>query len=400
MPSPPDQTNQSVLVSTTLDQSGESHVTRLHRAVIGPVAANYYLPVLARLDTRERAIPIWNWAACFCTLNWMVFRGLWGPALLYASVVLGAAMGLLALTTLAAAMPESLQWSLWAALITLALLVPGFFGNAWMYGVYRKRLARALTGTASVQEACLLLNRQSSSHPRLVWIMLANAVLAALVLAAWMALPTRPTAPRRDGDVASTTQPSAVAASAGAAASPAQAESTVASGTEAMPQSTTPAQSNMPIASASPEKASEARVVAAPAPEAIAQAAPVPAPAAAVAAASTAPTIPELRRSTRFRAVAPEPLAPSAARAAMPAVPAKSPGQFLINVGLFAQDDNARRAHARLREAGLPAIKQELQGHSGKLTRVRVGPFATRADADAATEQIRALQLDAVVVRQ
>ena len=72
----------------------------------------------------------------------------------------------------------------------------------------------------------------------------------------------------------------------------------------------------------------------------------------------------------------------------------------MINVGLFAQDDNARRAAVKLREAGLTVVTQELQRASGSLTQVRVGPFATRADADDAAQKIRALKLDAVVARQ
>lgn len=85
--------------------------------------------------------------------------------------------------------------------------------------------------------------------------------------------------------------------------------------------------------------------------------------------------------------------APSSRRSA-------SDGPYLINVGLFAQHDNAQRAFARLKEAGLPATTQDLQRSAGTLTRVRVGPFASRAQADAAALQIRALPLDAVVIRQ
>jgi DedD protein len=73
---------------------------------------------------------------------------------------------------------------------------------------------------------------------------------------------------------------------------------------------------------------------------------------------------------------------------------------FVINVGLFAQDDNARRVQARLNEAGLPVFTQELQRASGSLTRVRVGPYTGRAEADDAAQKIRALQLDAVATRQ
>ena len=70
-----------------------------------------------------------------------------------------------------------------------------------------------------------------------------------------------------------------------------------------------------------------------------------------------------------------------------------------FTIALFAQRDNAQRAFDRLQAAGLPATTQELSRNGGRLTRVRVGPFASREQADAAARQIRALQLDAVVVR-
>lgn len=87
-----------------------------------------------------------------------------------------------------------------------------------------------------------------------------------------------------------------------------------------------------------------------------------------------------------------------ATRTPAPAAPER--GTFLINVGLFAQQDNALRVHARLKEAGLPATSTTLETRNGPRTRVRVGPFASRAQADAAAQRIRAMQLDAVVIRQ
>ena len=69
-------------------------------------------------------------------------------------------------------------------------------------------------------------------------------------------------------------------------------------------------------------------------------------------------------------------------------------------MGLFAEDSNARKAHAKLIDAGLAAFTQELDGPKGKRTRVRVGPFDTQAEADAAAQKIRALKLDAVVFGQ
>ena len=73
----------------------------------------------------------------------------------------------------------------------------------------------------------------------------------------------------------------------------------------------------------------------------------------------------------------------------------------MINVGLFADPNNARNAYTKLKDAGLPATTQELKSANGQLrTRVRAGPFESQAEAERAAEAIRALRLDAAVVRQ
>lgn len=72
---------------------------------------------------------------------------------------------------------------------------------------------------------------------------------------------------------------------------------------------------------------------------------------------------------------------------------------FYLNVGLFADDNNARNAHVKLLDAGLPSTQQEIKTPKGLLTRVRVGPFDTLTQADVAARKIRALGLEAVLVR-
>lgn len=68
-----------------------------------------------------------------------------------------------------------------------------------------------------------------------------------------------------------------------------------------------------------------------------------------------------------------------------------------VAVGMFADPANARRAEARLRDAGLPVLVDPVESSRGTLTRVRVGPLDDRAAADAAARRIRALGLDARV---
>lgn len=76
-----------------------------------------------------------------------------------------------------------------------------------------------------------------------------------------------------------------------------------------------------------------------------------------------------------------------------------APG-FYLNVGLFATESNATSTVDRLRKAGLPAFRQTLVNRKGERHRVRVGPYATRAQSDKAAATVRSLGLDAEVFRK
>ena len=95
----------------------------------------------------------------------------------------------------------------------------------------------------------------------------------------------------------------------------------------------------------------------------------------------------------------PKPVAAPAAPA-KPAGPMKMEKGFYINVGLFADESNARKAQSRLLNEGLPAFRQTLDSAKGTRTRVRVGPFASRSEAESAASSIRALALDAVIFQK
>ncbi len=444
MPETIDPSSRALAVTTVLDQSQESHIDQLHRAAIGPINAAYYLPILSRFETYDRGSPSWNWAASLCTLNWMLFRGLWTPALAYLGGLLLAVFAVFAWTRLAAPMAQSVEWGLWAGLATLAWLVPGFFGNAWLFGHYRLRLARALNATPTLAAACQLLARQASSHRRLALLVVLNAMLVTVLLGAWfwprtpsqvsarvdqgtvagLAEPARSAASAADTPLAtgSTSAPEPAASEPGSAGIPA--DTAGAQGTNAATTSTDGAQAADPAASDAATASAGAASTTEPAPLAptMATAATAPAEPASAAAPALAPALSHAAADAAIRHAAiaararkahrePRPAPRAAAAEATTPVDTKpapkaqdhmaqaANGRFLVNVGLFAQDDNARRAFERLVQAGLPATTQELQTGKGKRTRVRVGPYATRAQADAAAVKIRALQLDAVVIR-
>lgn len=73
-------------------------------------------------------------------------------------------------------------------------------------------------------------------------------------------------------------------------------------------------------------------------------------------------------------------------------------GRFIVQVGAFADADKAREARTKVERAGMKTYTQVVDTKDGKRTRVRVGPFTSRAEADKAAARIRALDLSASVL--
>lgn len=78
---------------------------------------------------------------------------------------------------------------------------------------------------------------------------------------------------------------------------------------------------------------------------------------------------------------------------------ALQPGKYYLNSGIYAQADNAQRVTRRLREAGHPVFTQSLESSKGEVTRIRVGPFDSRAQAEAAASKIQGMKLEAQLFR-
>lgn len=74
--------------------------------------------------------------------------------------------------------------------------------------------------------------------------------------------------------------------------------------------------------------------------------------------------------------------APSRPAAAPPAEPAASSVGFAVQMGAFSRESDATSLRDRLRAAGYSAIVQPVRTDKGTLSRVRVGPVATRAEAE------------------
>lgn len=117
----------------------------------------------------------------------------------------------------------------------------------------------------------------------------------------------------------------------------------------------------------------------------------------------------KLRKKTASSAAA-APAEKPATATAKPAAPATNADGNLptvgtaaghyLNVGTFAEVGNARRAQAKLLNAGLPAFRQTVTSPKGEMIRVRVGPFDNAAQAQKAAQQVRRMGLEAVAFRQ
>ena len=71
----------------------------------------------------------------------------------------------------------------------------------------------------------------------------------------------------------------------------------------------------------------------------------------------------------------------------------------VVQVGAFADAAKAKEARSKLEQAGIKTYTQEIETKEGKRIRVRVGPFASKEEADKAAEKIRKLNLPATVLK-
>ena len=79
--------------------------------------------------------------------------------------------------------------------------------------------------------------------------------------------------------------------------------------------------------------------------------------------------------------------------------PSETAVRSVVQVGAFADLAKAREVRSKLESAGIKTYTQDVETKDGKRTRVRVGPFATKEEADKAAEKIRKLNLQATVLK-
>jgi type II secretory pathway predicted ATPase ExeA/cell division septation protein DedD len=97
-------------------------------------------------------------------------------------------------------------------------------------------------------------------------------------------------------------------------------------------------------------------------------------------ASTTIEVVPIEIEASQPAAAAPEPVAAPRAVVA---------GDYLVSVGLFANRERADQLVAQLTQAGLPVVQRPFQLRRQQVQRVVLGPFATRADAEANLQSLR-----------
>ena len=89
---------------------------------------------------------------------------------------------------------------------------------------------------------------------------------------------------------------------------------------------------------------------------------------------------------------------PADTAAAKPSDAAANGGRFVVQVGAFLDDAKVHEARTKVEKLGLKTYTQPVDTPTGKRIRVRVGPYATKADADKIATKLKADGLQAVVL--
>ncbi|MBK7050126.1 MAG: hypothetical protein RL710_1525 [Pseudomonadota bacterium] len=416
--------------------------TELYKSVIGPVSQSYYLRVFAHFDAKGKPGILWHWSAFFYTLNWLIFRKMWGLAAWFAGLSLVFTLAVFGIGKLVFGYSETTEGILTGVSVLLAFVLPGLFANAAYYRFCERTINSVLVTGVGVPGACEVLTQRASTRKRLLGLIALNGVALVMLFAllAWVPggtlvgkIPSMATTvPPEPIEGAEPVQLPALATSAASSAAVA-ADSASAGASDPAPVQLEPvvtAAAAVPASDAQPSQladpaanlpsAHSISLPAVPSPVASVPALPVARPVvtAAKSAIPALPAVPVAKPEAvggaqkPAPAPAPAPLpAPPPAPAPLPAPPpapapthtsaevSPVPQQYFIQVGAFADLQNARKTMTQLEAMGLDAGAAPVVVKDGRLTRIRVGPFQNRAEARKAADKIKAQGLPALFVK-
>lgn len=387
----------------------------LYRLSVGPVNAAYYQRHFHRFETLGKAVPTWNHGAAFCTLAWLLLRKLWRPAALYLCLL--AALLLVWWGGVHGRLPLPLELALCLLVGMLLCVVPGILGNALYYQHVRQHTLQTLTRANSLSQARAQLAQQAVTKERLHTI----AAIQALLLAVLVGLVLHQADRGGRGDAPTPSGPPDLIIPQVPSPAPAQPAVFTPTPPADTPAEASPAAPELSIVTlaqavpATPEAAPPSARVADPAPAPVTPptSAAVPSPAAppaappqkAVTAALPAAKVPAPARSEKTDKgvkTAKAEKANKAGKSAAEPKPAPAngrlvPGKFYLNAGVYAQPANVDKAVQQLQGARMNTLRQTVSSSKGDLTRLRIGPFDTRQQAEQAAAKAKQLRINATV---
>lgn len=391
--------------------------TELYKAVIGPKNQDYYLRRFAKFDAAGKTSPTWHWPAFFSTLNWLIFRKMWGLALWFASLTIIVALAVFGIGKLTLNYSSTTQASLIVLFLLAVFVLPALYANAAYYRFCEKKITQALASDSGVQGASELLARQASSNRRWLVLALLNLLVLALVAGAASIVPDFNLAEKNktftSSDIKSASVGSVTPATPPAppprVTEPALPAENAAAAKDCLdcPGATAAPTSPDPVSPPGKEaQAGQPEPAAAPSP-------PVPSQAktGAVTTAKVEPLAGAPKSAPAATAAPPRAVAPPAEASGKAEAGSDEEAQarrkkanqpdmrYFIQVGAFADESNARNTQSRLEAIGLSAFTQPVEAKEGRLLRIRVGPFNSRAEANRTAAKIRELALPVVLLK-
>lgn len=393
----------------------------LYRLHVGPINAAYYQRQFQHFESAGKVTPSWNHSAAFFTLPWLLLRKLWRPAAIYGALLLA----VLALWWwgIHGRVPLAVEGAVCAVAALLLCVLPGLIGNGLYYQHVRQLTLKTLTSAASLSQARVQLAEQAITKERVQLFSGIQALVAlAIVYAAFsqsgeqtaqLALSdtaTRPVSGPPDLVIPATanilplelapfTPDVALAAPEPESTAPAASVPTEATPVQATSSATTPVAT--PAAEELSIVAFAQSVPAQAAASAVAAAAPVAARASATKQAPTATASASVKPAISAKPVPPAATPakpPVVAKAATKSASGQPAGQYYLNAGVYAQASNVDAAVKKLKAAKLNTVRQTVSGKNGQLTRLRIGPFDTRQQAQQAASQARKLRIETSIV--
>jgi len=125
---------------------------------------------------------------------------------------------------------------------------------------------------------------------------------------------------------------------------------------------------------------------------------PASAPVVAAVTATSASPPPPLHATKPPVAVVASPKPAASAPRPPPAAAMPATGRWVVQVGAYNDTERLKAARAKLQKLGYASYTQDVDSATGRRTRVRVGPFNTRAEADAVAARVKTVGLQTAVL--